>query len=141
MNDTIPTVEEFGKTLGKYHGRINKRMNRLGGLFLALVGVIILIVVFSIIFNKGLLALVLIPVCMAGIAIIGLYIVITYSKWHKANGVFCDACGKNLIVLLEEYEYYPDEGETPPIELHCPKCKKLIAKTLNHSDSPNGVSP
>jgi uncharacterized membrane protein YuzA (DUF378 family) len=134
MNDNIPTVKEFGIVLAEYHDRIIKRMNRLGGLFLGLVGVIFIDLIISMLVSKIFLSL--IPIAVTGIAFIGFYIVITYFRWHKANGVFCKDCGKNLISLSDQYDIDPDEGEALPTELHCPKCKKLIARTLK--DSPSG---
>lgn len=125
MKDKIPTVEQFAEILGEYHGRINRRMNRLGGLFLGLVGIMFGVMIAGVIFSKSLF--VLIPISVAGIALIGVYVIVSSSKWHKANGVFCNHCGKNLLGLSEEYEVYLNEGETLPNELHCPRCKKLIA--------------
>ena len=96
----MSTLEEFGFRLREYHNRINKRMNRLGGLFLGLVGIIILITILGVAFSLNAF-FALIPLFMVGIALEGLYIIFSSRQWHKENGVFCDKCGKTLIVVSD----------------------------------------
>ena len=161
MKDNIPTVEEFAIIIHEYHGRTVKRINRLGGLVLSIFGIMILTLFISIFFNIRCL-LVIMPIFPAGIALVGLYIVISYYKWHKADGIFCNTCGKNLIGFAEygifqdedepelllglcararPYGICQDEDEPLPNELYCQKCKKLIARTLNHEATGNPAPP